>query len=488
MTNGPLHQISADGDDAADDELTVSLLDSEDAPARSPLAPLSTLRLRGMWRMSGVVTVIALLAVVLVAIAPHLPRALPMRYHPQFTALEVSKDVAQCMQVTSWSHDGRHIAATLSSGCEQPYVGQKPPQPNLILFDAASGRQVAAFMLDDYVTTALRQSSGIPQNAASFDIGYYDAQWSVDNTQIVVLWSIYGDKVAYQGVLVITVTGSARGHVSALINKAVNDASTPSPSGNALMPIDRWDLQSQTHTTMYLPPALAYQWLPGDTLVAVDPLSLTGANVSAGPTALGNAIGGQSFSMWRDGSALPADNTACAPHPSASPYSTLYLYTVVWSPDGRYLLDVMVAARVALPQGKPTPTTPPTDGSCANVAPSDVAPIVPMRDAGLRAATVALTSRPGATNELALAWSADGRRLAVGAQSFTATNSKVMIYDCASGALLQTFTSDEFATGDLNGATSALLNPRWSPDGNHLLLTLNGAQSGLVIVNSQSLA
>jgi Tol biopolymer transport system component len=171
------------------------------------------------------------------------------------------------------------------------------------------------------------------------------------------------------------------------------------------------------------------------------------------------------------------------------------LYTVVWSPDGRYLLGVAVGARLALPQGTPTPpkptpivTQPTTDGSCANVAPSDLAPIVPMRDTGLRAATVALTSRPGATNQLTLAWSADGRRLAVGAQSFTVTNSKMLIYDCASGALLQTFTGDEFATGDLNGATAALLNPQWSPDGNRLLLTLNGALSGLVIVNSQSLS
>src|SRR6185437_4510736 len=201
------------------------------------------------------------------------------------------------------------------------------------------------------------------------------------------------------------------------------------------------------YSTIYLTPALAYRWLPSDVLVADQPLP---AKASAAPavaptppttsaTTAGVSADGQTLSMWQMGTISPVTATACGSdgvtvQPLSQPYALLALSASAWSPDGRYLLDVNVQARLATEPGRPTPAS---NGAspCDSGMPPDQLPGAPLHDNGLREA-LGLLDAYGNT-QLTLAWSPDGRRLAVTTLATAQGTGALVIYDCASGAPLQ---------------------------------------------------
>lgn len=485
------HPTPAPDDDAADDDdLSVSGLgasDTEQRPTRLSAAGLRSLR--RLWRASGVVALVALIAIVAVAVAPHLPHPEAPRYTPPYTALLVSSNVARCLTGASWSHNSQRIAAVESTTCAAPYLGGGPAHPNLFIFDSATGGTVATYDLDDAVNAALGRVGVATSSGLNYAIIYYETDWSPDGRQLAVPFAIYGEQMGYAGTAIVTLSGPARGQVAAMLSALGATDAAPS-NGFDVAPVKRWDITRGAVSTVYLAPALAYRWLPGDVLVADEPLAANtttpGASAASG-AASGDPIGGQAFSMWRQGGISPVTATACGGNgvviqPLTAPYAYLTLSATIWSPDGRYLLSASAQARLPSDTGRPVAARAGQSPCDSGPAP-DQLPAVTPPDRGLRSALGLLDAEGG--NQLSLAWSPDGQKLAVGAYTITQGAGSVMIYDCASGALLRRFTGDQFEAG--YAASEVAHNPVWSPDSSRLLLSVDGPVAKLVILGPLAL-
>lgn len=476
-------------DDDDDDDLSVSALE----PTRASQLQAARLgrSLRRVWRVAGVVTLLALVAIVVVAVAPHLPRAAQPSAQIPSTTLQASSAVAACLMGASWSPDSRQIAAVESAPCGQPYMGQGATQPNLLIFDARTGRQIAAYTLDNAVNVALKRIGLRVSSASSYDISYYETRWSPNSRLMAVGFGVYGELGGYSGVAVVTLTGLQRGQVTVLLNPP--NSALPAPAnGFVLAPVERWDVVEGASATIYLAPALAYRWLPSDVLVADQPLPTNASapppTMPTTPTTPAGVMGdGQSVSMWQTGTISPVTATTCGGdgvtvQPLSQPYALLTLSAPVWSPDGRYLLDANVSARLATAPGHPQPTA--NDASPCDSGPTpDQLPSAPLHDKALHAA-LGLLDPYGAT-QLTLAWSPDGRRLAVTTLVIAQGTGSLAIYDCASGASLQRFSGAQFEADVAQ--YSLAQNPVWSPDSAHLLLTISRPDPKLVILGPQAL-
>jgi hypothetical protein len=483
------------------DDLSVTALEPERASSFRPANVSGPLR--RVWRASGVIALIGLVAIVAVALGPHLPRPAQSRATIPYLALGVSSDVARCLSGASWSHDGRQIAVVGSSTCGAPYMGQSDTQPNLLIFDAATGRQVATYLLDPAVRAALAQIGLKVDGASVYDISYFETNWSPDGRLMEVGFGVYGDQLGDQGVAVVTLTGAARGHIRVWLDSP-NTANVLPANNFDAAPVERWDLTNGSHTTIYLSPALAYRWLPSDVLVAAQPLPVTGsAPTEPAAATLGDPIGGQSFTLWRTGTlslinALSCDTGVAGAQRLSAPYAYLSLNSTVWSPDGRYLLYASVAAQAGIqppshaPSHAPTQTPIPTEpdaatlydlNPCDSGPPPDQLPKAPIRDKGLQSALTLLDAN--GDNQLALTWSADGQRLAVASFTPAQGTGALIVYDCATGAALQRLTGDQFE--DVAASVDLAQNPVWSPDSSQLLLSVSGPDAKLVVVARQNL-
>ncbi len=475
-------------DDAPDDDdLSVSALEPEGGATQRHRLPARARRpLRRLWRASGVVALIALVAIVFVAVAPHLPRLAPPPAAQTYTTLQASSNVAQCLGDASWSPDGQRIAAVESTNCDSPDFGQQDQQARLLIFDATTGRQVAVYALDTAVNAATAQI-GAASNGSDYGISFYETDWSPDGHFLAAVFEVYGKQGVATGLAFLTLTGARRGHIRVTLD-ALNAAIPMPANGFDPVPVQRWDVTSGAHTTIYLAPALAYHWLPSDVLVADEPLPASAsapAPVEA-PTPTGDPIGGPTFSLWRVGYLSLVNAQSCdsagGPQPVSGANADLILVSPAWSPDGRYLLDASVQARLPV-SGASADTFNPCHGSPA----PDQLPSAPLHDKGLRSALTLLD--PQGNNPLMLAWSGDGRRLAVETFTFIPEQqnvSSVTLYDCATGAALHRFSIDQFEP-EPGAAIGLVEHPVWSPDGSQLLLTIGFPVAKLVILGPQSL-
>jgi WD40 repeat protein len=210
---------------------------------------------------------------------------------------------------------------------------------------------------------------------------------------------------------------------------------------------------------------------------------------------IGQPDGGKAFSIWQPGylrlttrwvGVEPEHNL----HMLNTPVETWTTSLASWSADGPYLFagdqgGEISNWRIAL-DGQPAPD--PTDLSRIGLV---GAPVLPVRDAGMAAIlrryhdTTSIDPNAWAT-QVNLAWSSDGKRVAVEAPmarpdgSVRVSDFAVSIYDCASGKLLKTLTPKlQLASVAPYGGFGPEIFLRWSPDGRQLLLyypLLNGAQ------------
>jgi hypothetical protein len=223
-------------------------------------------------------------------------------------------------------------------------------------------------------------------------------------------------------------------------------------------------------------PALSYTWgasgagealLPGQALAPGTPPSAPPLTAVGGPT-------DASFSFWQ-----PASISTVTIYNSATQQSTVvpgvysvWLDLLAWSPDGRFAtetpLDGLLETNATL------------DAATLRQAQVATLPVLPMRDAGLRAALSALDAaqaQSAETNQgqqMEVAWSPDGTRLAtlvsivaVSTTGRATVKTAVTVYDCASGKVLASLTPALTNGPDLFG--SGFDELAWSPDGSHLL-------------------
>lgn len=478
-------------DDGSDDDLTISALEPEDASASRPAlveALANGMRqLRGVWQASGVVALVTLFAMLAVIIGPHLPRLPETHPRPVFLRLEVGESVARCLSGFAWSRDGRFVSAVRSPACSTPYVGGAAQQPNLYLFNTSTGKLLSTLTFDSDVNATLARKGLSASGFATYSISYFETDWSADGQSIAVPFFIYGDQAAYDGVVLVSVQHGASIAITSTLLESFSGFGSPK-GGPPLAATERWDVPTGVKSSISLDPALHYHWLPTDVLVADEPLLPNGATPPAGSlTPPGNPIGAQSFTMWRTGSVSLMNATMCGDitiRPTTSPFAALSLDSTAWSPDGRYLL--LLSVQAVLPASAPTPEA---DTPCyGGLAPDQTSMIAPMHDAGLKSALRLLTLDPKGDNYLTLAWSPDGQRLAVGATSFLHLSGSVVIYDCATGAALRTFSGGQFSPNGVGTGLDVLMNPVWSPDGSRLLVTVSGQSAQVIILQMQPLS
>jgi hypothetical protein len=186
------------------------------------------------------------------------------------------------------------------------------------------------------------------------------------------------------------------------------------------------------------------------------------------------------------GGLSPVNATSCGANgvtiqPLLTPYANLTLGAIAWSPDGRYLLEPSIQARLPAIAGHPLASANGSHPCDSGLAP-DQLPSAPIHDNGLRSALGLLDPQGG--NQLTLAWSPDGRHLAVQTFAFAQNSGEVVVYDCSTGAALQYFTGDLFVPAP--SVAESAQNPVWAPDSAHLLLSISGPEAKLVVVGPRS--
>ena len=415
---------------------------------------------------------------------------------------------AACPQDVAWSPDGATVAFLgyqLFCPSSDP-AGYAYHAGSVVLYDVASGAVTTTIKPDPIIGAALGlkppaiatpRPFSLPDdhNTAQQVIDYSHLLWSSDGKQLAVTFSVsLTTGVTHNGFVTKMVEGvllmsPAGGNVTVLSQTMARNerysglwnlatgAYIPA-SGSPPFPATPDSANSGWFATQSLmPPALAYQWDDSGHLRST---SAVAAN--------GQATGGKAFSVWQPGEArliaqVYSDDPQQPPQTLKTPVEVWDAPFAAWSANGDYLLagSGVYGWRIAVP-GQATP-----DGATLARIGLAGAPVLQPRDAALTAVLKSyhdLSQNPdGGQTPIYVAWSPDGKRLAVeasgpgerGQASSQIKDFAVQIYDCASGKLLGTLIPNLI----LNGEYSATAFLRWSPDGSRLLLynpELSGAQ------------
>ena len=485
-----------------------------DAPPTAPPAtpapptPISTQRSR------KALLIAAISVLVLVAVAGGLiVRAIAARPSPTTTnplqafttsILHPGGNDAACPQDVAWSPDGATVAFLgyqLSCASSDP-AGYSYHAGVVALYDAVKGVVTGTILPDPIIAAALGLkpptiatprpfSAPDDHNTSQQVVDYSHVLWSPDGKQLAITFSVLvATGVTHGGFVTKTVMGvllmsPSGGNVRVLSHTMASNEAYSSlwnlATGEYIAASGSARLPDSTNTGWYAaqaltPPAPAYRWDDTGHLQAI-----------TAPSPVGPADGGTAFSIWQPGvarliSQIYTGNLEQS-QPLRTPVETWDSPFAAWSANGKYLLaeSGIFGWRVAVP-GAQTPDK----ATLAQVGLGG-APVMQARDAALVAVLKSyhdLSVNPGASNTpLYLAWSPDGKRLAVEASAYTLRGQTspqikdfaVQIYDCASGKLLGTLIPNLTLNGDYSG--TAFL--RWSADGSRLLLynpLLSGAQ------------
>lgn len=398
-------------------------------------------------------------------------------------------DALVCPQAVAWSPDSQRFAVLGALTCDHsnPAYGSGG---TLAIFDAATHRQVSIQPLDTLV-----KQSGLPKSVtrnaqamSNLVLFYSGLSWSPNGQQIALTYgagtqqpstasSGPGDVVGDPDIngLMLLPTGTT-GSPQFFLQP---EPRLSHPNGS-LAPYDvpAWKISTGKEETLKVGPAFVYAWTATDTLRASVPVTLATAPASvAAPGPVGNPIGGTTFTLWQQGQSAVSDANCATP---ATPYPSYLMLSLdtgsgIWSPDGRVFIPggVSISGRVDGLTPQPGAYT---QGECFWAGTPDRFPVIPIRDAALRAVLKQTTE----VNPPSFAWSQDGKHLAVtltqmpsvtttSGQQSTFLYALVNIYDCATGHLLASFDSRKMepTTSDASTQYASL---SWSPDGRHLLL------------------
>ena len=490
------------------------------APATPP--PASPRRSRKALLLAAI-SALVLVAVVGALIAHTLISASsaknPQQAHTTRTFDPKASNVSCPMDIV-WSPNGATVAILgYESNCPISFPEQYSYHPGVIaLYDLATGKVTNTIQPDPLVINALHlkpptiatpapYASPSDKDISTQVVDYAHLLWSPDGKQLAVTFSVLiGTAIlnnggiitkSLQGVLlmspsdgqprVLSHTLADGEYYSGLWNLATG-AYIPPTAEPPSRSIAEFGWSSASALSQ---PALRYQWGDDGRLQPMTPLNATNAPVGQPDAPIGQPDGGNDFSVWQPGTAqvitrVFSDDPTHTPQQLKTPIETWQSSFGAWSPDGKYLLaDGSLASwRIAI-TGSPAPDS----ATLAKVGLVG-APVLPTRDAGLAAALHSyhdVSLNPDAQfTAVNLAWSLDGKRLAVEAPVPDVTGQRlpqvkdfaVHIYDCASGKLLETLTPNLQLAHVTTGFQVAPYL-RWSPDGSHLLvydLNLDGAQ------------
>ncbi len=494
--------------------------------ARPPLAPPTPAAPRS--RKALLLAGISVLIVVVVAgglIARAVLSSTPSRQQQASVTrvFDPKGSGVSCPRDASWSPDGKIVALLGYQGnCANSFPGMYSYHAGVIvLYDQTAGRVTNTIQPDPLITTALQLTppkiatpdpyAGVGNRDSSHQvIDYAHLLWSPDGKQLAVTFSVAlatkdlgggnFDEQSVQGVLLVSPSGGDERVLSHTLAKNEWYSGLWNLATGAYIPMTTPPDYANTARGWYaalpfFPPALGYQWNGDGRLQPVTPLNATNAPASQSDTPIGQPDGGKAFSIWQPGTVQLTTrwfgiDPPHAPHMMKTPVETWTSSLASWSPDGNYLYagnlgEDIANWRIALP-GQPAPD--PSDLTAIGLAD---APVLPVRDAGMSAILQRyhdVSIDPNAwQTQINLAWSPDGKRVAVEAPiarpdgSVQISDFAVSIYDCASGKLLKTLTPNlqlaSVATS--TGGYGPTVFLRWSPDGKQLLLyypLLNGAQ------------
>jgi len=434
-------------------------------------------------------------------------------------------DGVSCPKDAIWSPDGKTLALLgYQRACPNDYPGSYAYHPGIIaLYDQTTGKVMNTIEPDPLITTALHLKppkiatpdpyAGVGNRDASQQVvDYAHLLWSPDGKQIAVTFMVLlttkdlGDggflTKAVEGVLLVfpsDPTGGDERVFSHMMGRGEWYSGLWNLATGAYIPMATPPERASTDRGWYAAPAfsqpaLQYQWAGDGRLQPVTPLNATSAPAGQSNIPVGQPDGGEMFSIWQPGTVqLTTRWVGVEPehnlHMLKTPVETWTTSLASWSADGAHLFagdqgGEISSWRIAL-DGQPAPD--PTDLSRIGLV---GAPVLPVRDAGMSAIVrrfhdASIDPNAWAT-QINLAWSLDGKRVAVEAPvarpngSARVSDFDVSIYDCASGKLLKTLTPKlQLAGVAPYGGFGPEVFLRWSPDGKQLLLyypLLNGAQ------------
>jgi hypothetical protein len=362
-------------------------------------------------------------------------------------------DGLACLVDAAWSPNGNFIAVLgYIQGCPQnDFV---PARVNI--YDAHSSKLIAHWTPDYPVMRTLYGTAFFPARLRAITdrkplpgtnggfvsvapIYYSHTLWSPDGQQLALTFTASTRLNSFGGILLIGSNG--------------NQAQVFLERQNGTNPLYmKWNLGLGVPAkSTPAPPAIAYHWGPGGSLVPQTVLKDHTVAAAPAPGPVGNPDGGSSFTIWQPGLAIIISQ---AHTPSVYIWKT---NVIAWSPDGNYLVEGIGLKAVIEPSGHPFP-----DPVILAALHLEHTPLLPVHDTALLRATF---------GSLAIAWRPDGRILA--ATNFTGS---VDLFDCATGQKLGTLFTPMNRT-PISGSPALL---RWSPDGTRLLLS--SAQWGIVNV------
>jgi len=407
---------------------------------------------RRRWRLASALGLLLLLAMLFSLNKASLSRPRSLLHSSSAASLATpsfpQQDGIACLTDAAWSPDSQFIAVLgYTQDCPQDeYV------PGIVnLYNVHSHHLMKQLHPDEAIRRVLNGSlafQGRPfgqqppvsgNKAPALVLFYVHVTWSPDGQRLAFTFEIALRQPLLHGVV--------------LMNSNDTNAQVLLQHQSASAPLyAEWDTQQTGSDPLNAsptapsftpaPPALAYHWSTGGTLVPETLLTDNQVPVAPQPGPIGSPDGNTSFTIWQPGLAhiisLGGSFRAYA-------WSTDF---AAWSPGGRYLVDGIGLSGLVQPPGRLFP------GYKAFIASRIMqAPLLPVHDATFLQVIQAAT---------AIAWSPNGRLLA----AYNARNI-VDLYDCTNGRKLASLLIHSSYAAPPVGAIAM----RWSPDGSRLLLS-----------------
>jgi hypothetical protein len=467
-----------------DEPTTVHVTTLDDSHPAAWNARLTGRAWRWGLRLGGTTALLGLIAVAVIALSPLLPRHQAPKPAPlDMVALRVPAAERSCLAGVAWAPDGAQVALVRDSVCDTSSLAG----PTVMTFNATTGEMVGAFPIDFSFLCASRSCA---KERPAAQVALDGVAWSPDSMSVAIPFTVYAAtgpatelNLAMFGLAQVAVRGADIGATRSWVESSTASDLLTQPGPVSAI---EWDDTDAAYRTLNIAPASAYAWSADGTLT---PVTLPTSPGSVSSPAGGVGMSGGAFSMWRSGSDWQINALDCASSEwklLPRPYVALYLTSLAWSPDGRYLVQVTIATRSDVsqaPAGKP---------SGCRVEPLPVsAPLAAEHDAGLRAALALVAADVNVSEDVE--WRPDGQRLAVVTIPASGNDGAILIYDCRSGKLLRRYTASQIplngqpGTGPAKNLETLFTGSAWSPDGRRLLIEASGTGATPFILGPRAL-